>query len=447
MIATIDGEPEVLVAGAIRLNADADRLRVAAERLGALAELGASGWSGAAAMSFRARAEVVRRGVLTGADELRGVAAASRAHATQLETAQHQLRSLAAAYASAKEDSRRALAAASLPTDPVAHASASRDLAEARRRMHECSMRADRVRQDHDAAARRFAQVVSASDPWSGAPPVLQEWRATRTVVGDVGGLISEGRLLAGHMRAQLAVGRMARAAETLKAAGRTGRATVKHARAVEAAKEASDRLRGAPGSATHGAWTVGQLWARRVNLVGTAAEGTVDVLRGDPEHGGLRDATTRIIGAAGAGGAAVLLLAPATPVVAGTAAGCVVAYGAWKTGTYLWDNREQVASALRRAKNWTTRAFSAALRKGKVVVRSAGDKVVGLSRWGWRQTQTHLPLVAAAAEHSWDAAKRGAEMTGEALGSAMEQGERLAHAGDDLRLKAGGAIAGVFSR
>lgn len=329
-----------LRASACRLAAAAERVESSGHAVSLAAARSVSGWSGAAALAMAARAREVDLAARSAADGLREVAAATVAYAERAEAAREQVASLngrlAAARDAASDEQRRVDA---MPPeqrvmfagrDPMA---AMRVLESSLRREHAETI--ERLRRDGTVLER----AILATDPLRSLP----EWLAGGLALGN--GIVASrtlavrgwsfGRWLSYARRASLTQNG-SRAVDPLLVRAWQVRA----AESLDAFRHGAVR----PGAPLGGLRTV----LGRVFLPSSVILGAVDAVTGAGHDGG-RGVATRVLGAAGAVGAAGVLTL-SNPVGLTVAGGAVLAYGAWSLGNLAWDNRKAVGSFLSRA-------------------------------------------------------------------------------------------------
>lgn len=123
--------------------------------------------------------------------------------------------------------------------------------------------------------------------------------------------------------------------------------------------------------------------YAGKVFLPLTMASGAVDAFTGGG-YDGARGVTTRVLGAAGAGGASALLFASAAlgPVGLTVAGAAVLTYGAWSLGNLVYDNWGEITDAVGRAAGWVG---DRATDVGRAVSEAAtwtGERVNEAASW-----------------------------------------------------------------
>lgn len=121
---------------------------------------------------------------------------------------------------------------------------------------------------------------------------------------------------------------------------------------------------------------------AGRAFLPLTAMSGIGDVISGGG-YDGWRDPVTRVAGAAGAGGAVLLMVSTTPylvtlgPVGAAIAGAAVLAYGAWIIGSFVYDHRQAIGEFLGRARDGVVRAATATTQAAGRAVTQAKDAVL----------------------------------------------------------------------
>ncbi len=335
-------DPQAVTMAAAALAAVAGQLDDDAQRVTRAACAAMTGWRGSASLAAAAKAAQVQAGMSVAAGRLREVSIAAHRHAAQLSAAQDQV----AAERAAVPAEFRMAALVSPPPDPTVLA---------------------------------LRTALMQADPYAGFPAdllAIRDGYQGLTEVADLGSsakgaLLPTVSLLAAAQATRVAA-KSADEVATAAAQLRVSAAVSKLGGGPLAVRQAFT----SPGAAFQLAKGVGG----KANLAGTVVEGAYDLVAGDPDHPGWRDATTRIMGGAGAAGGGVILSGlVANPIGLGVAAGAVTGYGLWKLGTAIYDNWDSIVGGVQAAGRVGMRVVahaSMAVNRGREAVGQAAQRL-----------------------------------------------------------------------
>lgn len=386
-------DPQAVTMAAGALAAIAGQLDDDAQRVTRAACAVMTGWRGSASLAAAAKAAQVQAGMSVAAVRLREVSSAAHRHAAQVSAAHDQ----AAAERAAVPAEFRMTALVSPPPDP-------------------------------SALALRTALI--RADPYAGFPadlPAIRDGYQGLTEVADLGtsakGALLPTVSLVGAARAAQVAARssdeVAAAAAQLRvsaAVSKLGGGPLALREALASPSAANQLIKGVRG---------------KVTLAGTVVEGMHDVVAGEPDHPGWRDATTRIMGGAGAAGGGVILSGlVANPIGLGVAAGAVTGYGLWKLGTAIYDNWDSIVGGAQAAGRVGLRVVanaSMALNRGREAVAAAATRLREAADRARESIKTKARESAAAVAERAEAAVTAVADGARQAGSALAEGAREA--------------------
>lgn len=369
----IVGSPAAVRSGAERLADTGRELTQAGAGVAGAAAQARSGWSGPAAVAFLGaaqRAEGACRSTGAGLAEL---ADAGRRYADHLQSAQDELARLARQEARLGEQELalrvKSVAVGTLPGQAAGVTAELADVTANRDRVRGAALEVVR-RHDLDRAAF-VARLTTAPAP-TAVQQVTGIAPATWAAAKEWAGKGKEAKKEYGRVRRVIDAFRsQATIREISRMPMPLDEATAARLASAESSLQAASKTfteSSARGSSLLGGHAADlKIAGGRLSLVMTAWEGIGDAVKGDPDHPGLRDVSTRVAGAGGAVGAGVLLVSAANPV----GMTLVTAYGVYKLGTWAYDHRDDI-------KRIATQAWRKAAPVARAGAEAAGRAVEG---------------------------------------------------------------------